>query len=349
MIYSKVIKFDNKLDWELNLKKTNSTLLESSYNFCNIFKNYLINTEPEIFYFESNKSKCSYTYLKSKTLIGDCYHIHSPYCYGGFSTNDESENFFSLFRENFVKYCHENRIVSEFIRLNPITHKENFFYKNYFDYYNKHCVNLYADLQKGYKIPLRENTKRLINSAKKNSNLNFTFDNSEKFQSFFHMYNSNMEIKNIKNFFNFDEFFFENLYKCIKNDFYFPTISLNNKIIAGAIFLKNEDYLDLYLAASYPIAKEIKGCNHLLFHKFFSKIYNDFKKIKLIHLGGGSDKLKFFKNSFAKEECDYFVIKNIINKDLYEKILKIKISNINYNEIFPDKKLYNYNLAKYLN
>tara|TARA_B100001250_G_C19215929_1_gene535747 strand:+ start:61 stop:537 length:477 start_codon:yes stop_codon:yes gene_type:complete len=158
-----------------------------------------------------------------------------------------------------------------------------------------------------------------------------------------------MEIKNIKNFFNFDEFFFENLYKCIKNDFYFPTISLNNKIIAGAIFLKNEDYLDLYLAASYPIAKEIKGCNHLLFHKFFSKIYNDFKKIKLIHLGGGSDKLKFFKNSFAKEECDYFVIKNIINKDLYEKILKIKISNINYNEIFPDKKLYNYNLAKYLN
>ena len=31
---------------------------------------------------------------------------------------------------------------------------------------------------------------------------------------------------------------FKILYKGIKNDFYFPTISFKNNIIAGAIFLK---------------------------------------------------------------------------------------------------------------
>ena len=85
----KIIKFDNKLEWEVYLKKTNSTMLESSYNFCNIFKKYLINTEPEIYFFENNNSQCTYTYLKSKTLIGNCYHIHSPYwccCMGSCET-----------------------------------------------------------------------------------------------------------------------------------------------------------------------------------------------------------------------------------------------------------------------
>jgi len=155
-----------------------------------------------------------------------------------------------------------------------------------------------------------------------------------------------MEVKNVKNFFKFDENFFKNFYNNLKDDIYFPTISLNDKIIAGAIFLKNKKFLDLYLAASYPKAKEIKGCNHLLFHKFIKKISSEKKNIKFIHLGGGSDNLKYFKSGFDHSEFDYYVIKNIINKDLFEKICKVKISNVNYNTIFPDQKLYNFALSR---
>ena len=278
MINNKIIKFNNKSLWDKYLKKTNSIMLESSYNFCNIFKNYLLDTEPETYYFESNGSKCTYTYLKSKTLIGNYYHIHSPYCYGGFFTNDNSERFFSLFRENFIKYCNKSKIISEFIRLNPVIHKEKTFYKKYFDSYKLHDVTLSVNLENEYNLPLRENHRRLVRAAIKNKNLIFKFDNRKYFENFFDIYKSSMNVKNVKNFFNFGEYFFKILYKGIKNDFYFPTISFKNNIIAGAIFLKNKNFLDLYLAASYPIAKEIKGCNHLLFHKFIKKISSD-KKI----------------------------------------------------------------------
>ena len=102
------------------------------------------------------------------------------------------------------------------------------------------------------------------------------------------------------------------------------------------------------MAASYPIAKEIKGCNHLLFHKFIKKISSDKKNIRKIHLSGGTDKLKYFKTGFGQDKSNYFVIKNIINKNLYAKLLKTKISEINYDSFFPDKRIYNYNLSKTL-
>ena len=344
MSYFKAISFADKSSWENILKITESRMLETSYNFCQIFNNYLKNTTPEIFYFEEGLSKCTYTYLKSKTSIGDTFHIHSPYCYGGFSTNNNSEKFFSLFRENFVKYCEENKIISEFVRLNPITHNYTPYYKNYFDFYKKHCSNLYVNLIEGYSKPSRENHRRLVKAAQNNAKLEFVFNNKENFDIFYKIYNSNMESKKINNFFNFKEFFFKNLLNYIGDDFFFPTISLENKIIAGAIFLKNNDFFDLYLAASYPIAREIKGCNHLLFHEFLKKISTDYKNAKLVHLGGGSEELKYFKSGFAKENCDYFVIKNILNKKIYSKLLNCEEEKIDYENVFPDKKIYNYDL-----
>ena len=67
----KVIKFENKKKWEFYLKQVDSSILENSHNFLNIFKNYFKDTEPEIFYFEKNNSKYIYVYLKSKVMIGD--------------------------------------------------------------------------------------------------------------------------------------------------------------------------------------------------------------------------------------------------------------------------------------
>lgn len=340
----RVIKFENKKEWEFYLKKVDSSILENSHNFLNIFKNYFKDTEPEIFYFEKNNSKYIYVYLKSKVLIGDYYHVHSPYCYGGFLTNDDSEVFFSLFRKNFVEYCNENKIVTEYVRLNPITFKEKKFYKNYFDYFKLHSQTLYIDLKNGYNAPFRESFRRKVKKASQNKNLSFTFNDQENFKNFFDMYNLNMEVKNVNNFLKFDKYFFENIDKYVKKDFYYPTIRLHDKIIAGAIFMKNNNFLDLYLAASYPEAKENNGCNHMLFHNFFRKVYSNKNDIKSIHLGGGSDTLRFFKSGFAPEKNDYFIIKNIINKELYEKILKININKINYDDFFPDKRFYNFSL-----
>jgi hypothetical protein len=82
----------------------------------------------------------------------------------------------------------------------------------------------------------------------------------------------------------------------------------------------------------------------MLFHNFFGKVYSDKNDIKFIHLGGGSDNLKFFKSGFAPEKNNYFIIKNIINKELYEKILKININKKNYDDFFPDKRFYNFSL-----
>ena len=62
MINNKIIKFNNKSLWDKYLKKTNSIMLESSYNFCNISK--LFNNMNTNILFLNNGSKCTYTYLK---------------------------------------------------------------------------------------------------------------------------------------------------------------------------------------------------------------------------------------------------------------------------------------------
>lgn len=337
----KIIKFQNKKDWEFYLKLANSKTLENSHNFCNIFNSYFKDTEPEIFWFEKNNSTCFYAYLKSKSLIGNYFHIHSPYCYGGFLSNDDSEMFFSLFRKNFVEYCNEEKILTEFVRLNPINFVKKEYYKNYFDQFKLHSNTFYVNNSKKYQIT-RAYAKRLIKKCKKRINLNFTFDDQKNFNQFFDMYNFNMKSKKVSNFLNFNKSFFYLIEKFLKKNFYFPTISLGNKIIAGAIFLKNENFLDLYLAASYPEAKINDGCNHYLFDAFLTQVNLYKKNIRYVHLGGGSTSLCFFKKNFTTDQTNYYTIKNIINKPLYANIIKKKIDQNIYDNFFPDQKFYNY-------
>lgn len=334
-----IVNFESKDRWSQIVEKIGNSQLENQYNFINIFKKYKEEYIPELFYYKNRNSEVAYIYIKKKYSKNNFYHIFTPYCYGGFIINDESERFFSSFREEFNNYALKNKIITEFVRLHPMTFKCKDYFKHYFDIFKLHSENLYFDTKlSDNSFPYHNRKKRHLQIAKSNKELIFKFDDKLNFNQFFKIYNDNMKRKNVTGFLNFNKYFFDLINNNIKNSFYFPTVSFNNKIIAAAIFLKNKNFLDLYLAASdYDYLD--KNANTLLFYEFVENIKKNYEFFQKIHLGGGSDNLKFFKSNFADTKKDYYIIKNIVNKNEYFKISNEKNLKKILESEFPDKKL----------
>jgi serine/alanine adding enzyme len=264
-----------------------------------------------------------YTYLKRPySFEKDIYYdLITPYGYAGFYYKNKTtfDKFLLLFREEAKK----RNYITEVVRQNPYINIElesyDFIvkkttlginiekYKTFDDYLN----DTSRDNKRGFKIAVKNNL--LFEMCELNS---------ENLKDFLKIYNDTMENLQASKYYFFNDKYFDNLIN-FKNNIFLASIKKDNLIIASCIIFKYKKYLHYHIGGSLLEYRNLRPNNFL--HCNVTK-YGIENKFSMYHLGGGlkdNDSLYEFKNKIGDISFNYNIYKNVLNKDVYNRIVSI--------------------------
>lgn len=279
----------------------------------------------------------------------EIYDIISPWFFSGilFSNSCDdisSKDILTSFFDYFHKYCLQQNIVSEFMRLHP-------FIKNHKPFENAQIPIefsgdvVFVDLRKdkaeiisGFK----KSNRNCVSKSKKNG-VNVTISNDRKsIDQLFSLYTSTMMRVNAHSKYFFPKSFFYDLFDSIGDDATLFIAEYNNVPIAASVFLNSCGMVHYYLSGSNIDYSELCPTNLLLYEAI---IWAKEKGYFVFELGGGykkEDGLYKFKSSFSKKTNEFYVYKKIHNKEIYSVLCRLKsehegidISNLIDSDYFP--------------
>jgi len=256
-----------------------------------------------------------YVYLKRPIKCDNIiyYDLITPYGYSGYYY--EKEDTFNEFINIFRKEARNRNYITEVVRQNPyiginikkydiITTKTIYgiLIDNYNDYYSN---VLNVKKRNMYTKALKNNFKFEIMNYSKNILKN----------NFIKMYNENMKIVKASKYYFFNEKYFNAIEKI--NDFYLAIVkNINNKIIGTSIIYIYNNKIHYHLSCN---DKSMNCITDFLLISILKNIGLN----KLFILGGGlkdDDGLSKFKKKLSNKEFKYIIYKNILNKEIYEKL-----------------------------
>ena len=254
------------------------------------------------------------------------YDITTPYGYGGVDINANNNELLNYFFEQFEKYCIENNIVSEFIRLCPFTNN----YKNYNNKYELINISktVYIKLDNPDQIwnDMEGRSRTTIRKALSN-NLDIKSGFSrEMLDEFIKIYRDTMSRDDADNYYFFNDEFFNSIYENLGKFAKIYTVYLDKKPISSSIIMFNGTSAHYHLSGT--LSKYMKyGANNFGLYKIALDLCEN--GCKTFHLGGGyggdNSPLLKFKRSFNKfGDLDFYIGKRIYNQEAYDKLCSIR-------------------------
>ena len=335
----KVIDFDNKKEWE---KVTEGREVYYQWQYVDAF--YKIGDGiPKLAYAEDN-NQFVFTLFLLRNIGNDLkiesakkyYDITTPYGYGGVDIKDKNIELLNYFFQEFTKYCCENNIISEFLRLCPFT--DNFMnYVGHSDYKVINCsktVSIKLETPEQIWNDMEGRCRTTIRKAN-NSNLQIKSGFSiEMLEEFKYIYKDTMSRDNADNYYFFEDIFFESIYENLKEYARIYTVYLNNKPISSSIILFNGVSAHYHLSGTLCDYMKYGANNFGLYQVALDLCSKGFKSL---HLGGGyggdSSPLLKFKQSFNKYgDLDFYIGKRIYNEEIYNKLCDIR--GVDNTEVF---------------
>lgn len=272
-----------------------------------------------------------YVYLKRPIEYeGKIYYdLITPYGYSGYYYENKKtfDDFIPIFRKN----AKERNYITEVVRQNPYLNINI----NSYDIITSKTIysiniNDSENINNYLKLTNKSN-RRMINKAYKN-NLKFKileYNNNKNLKDFKKIYNLTMKNLNSKKYFYFNKDYYENINNCFIACVYF-----NNILYASCIIFKFKNLLHYHIGGSLLEYKQL-GCNNFLHYNVID--YGIKNNYILYILGGGvleNDNLSKFKKKLSNKEYNYIIYKNILNKEIYNKLSQ----NIN-TDYFPAYRL----------
>ena len=298
------------------------------------------NIELNFWYAEKGSKFFLYSFYKNFIKEFNIFDIESPYGYGGPISNSKEKQFIKEVAENFSQWCNQNNIIVEFLRFHPLINHINFYWGT--KKYNRKtiCMDLDSEITTQYR-PRRQKDLKEIKKYNYTLNKATTIDEKIKFK---HIYIENMNNINAKEFYFFNNEYFDCLFENDICDIWF--VKYNNVIIATTSILKNKysRCVEYHLSARVKYEKKFKEINKNVFTysqvymlNALASYYKD-NKYKLFYLGGGrssdpKDSLFFFKNGFSNTLIDFEIAYHIHDKKKYMEIKKHLSTNFNINNI----------------
>ncbi|WP_163583211.1 lipid II:glycine glycyltransferase FemX [Gracilibacillus saliphilus] len=296
--------------------------------------------DPLLFYYEDNEIKAINVVMKRDIALDQSFRgiieenmffdLSTPYGYGGFLIEGQknNENMNQLFEE-YQNYCIKHNIVSEFVRFHPLL-------RNCRD-----VENYYEVIQLGNTITVNLETEKTLweNMIGKNRNVIrkaiksgveiYWGRNQELYNEFIDMYNDTMDKDNAKDYYYFDEAFYNSVLKDLRYNSMIFYATIQGKIIAMSMILYANGKVHYHLSASWREYLKYAPTNLLLTEVATWGIANGFHSF---HLGGGlgsgEDSLYKFKKAFNKNSDTYFSIgKKVFNNEVYEELLSMRSLN----------------------
>lgn len=307
-------------------------MLNDIYFTDNYIKIYEDNNEGklETFNFEGKYGKCIYKYLKREIKGENYFDISTAYGYGGpLFLEYKEENLEKLveeYRVAFEKYCIENKIVSEFIRFHPLIENHRFMEKHMDVEYLRDTV--YVDLSNKDDIlkNMKPGCRTAVRKAIKN---NLIVEESKDLDVFIDLYRKTMIKNNAKEYYFFNDKFFENTIKYLGEQAKIFNVVKDDKVISSVIIIYYKDYIHYHFIGSDQEYSSYRPANLLIYE---ISLWGHDIGAKYFHLGGGytgnDDSLFRFKKTFNPSGIKQFYIgKKIHIDDVYQRLVDKSNSN----------------------
>lgn len=260
------------------------------------------------------------------------YDLITPYGYSGYYY--EKQETFQEFISKFRKKAKERNYITEVLRQNPylninITDYDIITSKTIYGIE----INDFNDIKYYLKLTSKSN-RRMINKAIKN-NLEFKIleYNKKNLRYFNHIYNLTMNNLNSTKYYYFNKDYYNHLNNC-----FIASVYIKESLCASCIIFKYNNFLHYHIGGSCLEYRKF-GCNNFLHYNVIN--YGIKNNFKLYVLGGGlkeDDGLSKFKKKLSNKEFKYTIYKNILNKDIYEKLSKKSYSDSD-SDFFPSYKI----------
>lgn len=316
-----VISDKENWDKQLSLISPSNKDIYFTYEYCYLHQ---ANGDGEVkvaTYIGANGSNILYPFIM-KPIYGyetetKYFNIESAYGYGGPIVENYNYEDMKNFEEQYNTWCKQNNIVAEFIRFHPLLQNEKYF--NFEILKEKNRETVYLDLEPGIdSIWQNSITSKNRNMIRKAIKENVVASISKNYEEFIKIYQTTMKRLEANPYFLFSDKYYKYLFEI--ESLILLEAKKEEEVIACAIFLFSDDYLNYHLAGSNENYLNLAPNNLLLFK---AAEYGCSKGFKRFHLGGGTtnseeDSLFKFKKSFSHNKSEFFTGKRIHNKIKYD-------------------------------
>ena len=294
--------------------------------------------EDEIFEFKyQEKDKIFYNIAIKKPIkkIGNIavedgyYDLETAYGYGGFYINNQDEKFIKKAIKYYEIKCKDENIIAEFATLHPFN-KSYTFNKDYYNLYSLDRQTVYVDTSLTKNQRWETYNSKVRNILRK-CDKNLTFHQTNDIKNFKKLYNMTMTKNDAKQFYFFNDSYFDKLSKIYDIKIY--EVLYQDIVISSSFFILNQNFGHYHLSANHNKYQKLNG-NYYLLDNIFDIAYE--KNIPYFHLGGGrtnsiDDQLFKFKKKFSPLTKDFYIAGKIYNQDIYDKYNKIWEQQTNKN------------------
>lgn len=279
------------------------------------------------------KNKIIYPFIK-KGLYSNkynkmFYHLCPPPGYSGpckysnaLTLNDDD---ILDFERDINEYCKKNCIITECIRYSP--YNNDVIYKKNNTNIQLRAKSVIVDLKLTYDNYLKKCSKSHIRTMRscKERGFNAKYIENPTYEDikyhFIYLYEQTMRRTNANKYYFYTDEYYIKLAKYLKNNtVLFYTTNKDDKTVACCIYFCYGKYMNYHLGGS-DVNKENRGLNDIL-HDCAIK-YGMERGYEILHLGYGmnyDDPLFHFKKQIGTGTVDYYIVKNIFNKEMYESL-----------------------------
>lgn len=264
------------------------------------------------------------------------FDLISPYGYPGFlNSQGLSGNNLNKLLTKFQDDAWEHRIISSFIRLNPI-------YNNYLIQENDELKQVIhnrvvliglGEHSEGIMGHYKRDHRREVRNLKKKSGLNVIWNDWDYLEKFIEIYNKNMDNVDAGSYYYFSKEYYLNLQKVLKNNVHFvKAVSKEGELAAAALFCDSGEVVQYHLSATSE-----KFYKHAPIKLVIDSVANKFyKKRMCLNLGGGNNKedsLFAFKNGFSSLKRRFTTLRIIHSRQWYNNFSqgteKVNLEDLN--------------------
>ena len=259
---------------------------------------------------------------------GGLFDITSAYGYGGpfWSAEEPDRGMWFRFHEALGEHCRRERIVSEFVRFDPMV-------ENHFGYEDAEEANttVYVDptgtgkaMRRGFSPANRRNIRKAERSGIEFAELSWEESGGE----FHRLYAETMERVGASDFYFFPLEFFGNHFRYLGEGAHLFGAMVRGKMVAGALCMSYGSLFHYHFGCSSAEHLNLRP-NNLLFRGMIRWARG--RGYRKVHLGGGyeeGDSLFRFKASFSPHRSKFFVCKRVHMEDEYGRLTRLNDERI---------------------
>lgn len=304
----------------------------------NISKNF--GGEPILAFFGNDNDYILYPFFRRaihqldfyKSLAlnhGELYDIISPWYFSGIlyqTSNSKKLNptfyndIIKQFMAEFNKYCINQNIISEFMRLHPFINDCKLLQSSLSNVKKSNDV-VYVNLGLDKNIifeNLKKSNRNCISKSKRNNVRVFQSTDRYYIDEFYRLYTNNMERLNADEKYYFPKSFFFNIFDLLDKNSTLFVAEYYGRVIAISLFMYKYGFVHYYLSASDSNFNKLCPINLIVYEAIMWAKENGYK---IFELGGGyksNDSLFKFKSSFSKDNVDFCTYTKIHNEKIYQ-------------------------------